>query len=65
KGKAPKDPETGESMHVHHKKPLSEGGTNCPDNLEPMSPRKHRELHRERGDFTKWGKEGARRRKKR
>jgi len=62
-GKAPiRD---GESMHLHHKKPLSEGGSNCPENLEPMTAKQHRERHKQQGDFSRWGKKGAEAKRKR
>ena len=36
--------------HVHHKKPLSEGGTNDFDNLESLCRACHSRIHGERGD---------------
>ena len=36
--------------HVHHTKPLSEGGTNDFDNLESLCLACHSRLHGERGD---------------
>ncbi len=41
-GKAPLGPD-GRPIELHHKKPLSEGGTNDFDNLEPMQRSDHRE----------------------
>jgi len=41
KGKAPKGSD-GEPMEIHHKKPLSEGGTNTWDNFEVMTRTDHR-----------------------
>ena len=62
-GKAPiRD---GESMHLNHKKPLSEGGTNCLENLEPMPFTTHMEMHKQQGDFSRWGKKGAEAKRKR
>ncbi|GIV14996.1 MAG: hypothetical protein KatS3mg022_0431 [Armatimonadota bacterium] len=62
-GKAPiRD---GEPVHLHHKKPLSEGGPNCPENLEPMTGKQHRERHKQQGDFSRWGKRGLEERRKR
>ena len=63
KGKAPiRD---GEPMHLHRKKPLSEVGSNCPDNLEQMTAQQHRERHKKQGDFSRWGKKVAEHRGKR
>ena len=62
-GKAPiRD---GEPMHLNHKKPLSEGGSNCPENIEPMTAKQHREWHKQQGDFSRWGKKGAGAKRKR
>lgn len=41
KGKAPIGPD-GNPMELHHKKPLSQGGTNSFDNLEPLTRTQHR-----------------------
>ena len=62
-GKAPA--RDGEPMHLHHNKPLSEGGPNCPENLEPMTAKQHRERHKRQADFSRWGKKGAEAKRKR
>lgn len=36
--------------HIHHKTPLSEGGTNNPENLMALCRVCHAKLHAERGD---------------
>jgi uncharacterized protein RhaS with RHS repeats len=47
-GKAPLD-EKGVPLELHHKVPLSEGGSNCFDNLVIMT----REEHRGKGNYSK------------
>ncbi len=54
KGLAPIGPD-GKPMELHHKVPLSEGGTNDFDNLQPMTHTEHRKLHRDAGDYGRWG----------
>ncbi len=34
------------NLHLHHKIPLSEGGTNKPENLVPLCPNHHVAIHR-------------------
>jgi hypothetical protein len=41
KGRGPKD-EVGDTIELHHRIPLSRGGTNDPDNFVEMSRREHR-----------------------
>jgi RHS repeat-associated protein len=52
----PKDPETGGNQHAHHKKPRAEGGTDDPQNIEPLPRKEHIEHHKRQGDFKRWGK---------
>ena len=63
-GRAPKGAD-GKSMTLNHKKPLSEGGTNCHENLEPMTFTDHMEMHKGQGDFSRRGKKGAEAKRKR
>jgi hypothetical protein len=63
-GRAPKGAD-GKSMTLNHKKLLSEGGTNCHENLEPMPFTTHMEMHKQQGDFSRWGKKGAEAKRKR
>ena len=51
----PTVPETGANYHGHHKKPVSEGGGWELENIEPMHPVEHKELHMKNRDFAKWG----------
>ena len=39
------------AVHVHHIKPLAEGGTNNPTNLICLCHRCHTRIHTERGDY--------------
>ena len=63
-GRAPIGPD-GKPMIINHKKPLSEGSTNCLENLEPMPFTTHMEMHKQQGDFSRWGKKGAEAKRKR
>jgi len=51
----PKDPETGRNYDVSHKTPLADGGTNEIENIEPLPRTDHIELHKQAGDFKRWG----------
>ena len=44
------------SEHVHHIKPLAEGGSNDPSNLICLCHRCHSQVHAERGDYFKKNK---------
>jgi hypothetical protein len=57
--KWPKDPNTGRNHDVAHKKPLSEGGSNKVENIEPLPREEHMRQHSEAGDFKRWGAQGA------
>ena len=58
--KWPKDPKTGRNQDAHHKKPLSDGGTNDASNIEPLPRDAHIRHHRQTGDFSRWGSRPAR-----
>ena len=47
-----------EAEQVHHKVPLSEGGTHAESNLQSLCAACHAKTHAERGD--RWGKKGKR-----
>lgn len=52
----PKDPDDpNRNQDVSHKKPLADGGTNEPDNIEPKPRAEHMREHMENGDFKRWG----------
>ncbi|MDX8514950.1 HNH endonuclease signature motif containing protein [Mesorhizobium captivum] len=51
----PKDPNTGRNMDGHHRRPRSEGGTDDPWNIEPLSKADHIKHHKEQGHFKMWG----------
>ena len=44
---------------------IPKGGSNCPENLEPMTAKQHWERHKQQGDFSRWGKKGAEAKRKR
>jgi hypothetical protein len=47
-------------MHVHHRIPVSNGGTNDPSNLYVCSPKFHAEVWHNGDEFTKWANKGGR-----
>jgi len=47
-------------MHVHHRIPVSKGGTNDPSNLYVCSPKFHADVWHNGDEFTKWANEGGR-----
>lgn len=57
--KWPIDPDTGRNQDAHHKTPLSEGGGDNPENIEPKTRKAHIEHHKANGDFRRWGARGA------
>jgi hypothetical protein len=52
----PRDPVTGRPYDVGHRKALADGGTNTPDNIEPIHPDAHRAQHMASGDYTRWAR---------
>ena len=46
-------------MHVHHRIPVSEGGTNDPANLYVCSPKYHSEVWHDGDYFTLWANRGG------
>jgi hypothetical protein len=46
-------------MHVHHRIPVSRGGTNDPSNLYVCSPYVHKNLWHEGEEFIAWAYKGA------
>jgi hypothetical protein len=52
----PKDPETGRNQDAHHRQPRADGGTDDPENIDPLPHKDHVEHHKNRGDFKRWGK---------
>ena len=46
-------------MHVHHRIPVSEDGTNDPSNLYVCSPKFHAEVWHDGAEFAKWANEGG------
>ncbi len=51
-------------QHAHHKKALADGGYDGYPNIEPLSAKEHRKLHKENGDSKRWGSRAKPRKKK-
>lgn len=47
------------AQHIHHIKPVCEGGTDSPDNLRLLCQKCHTDLHSKAGDFSTWGRKGG------
>jgi RHS repeat-associated protein len=59
-GKVPRDDSMGRFYDMSHKTPIGDGGSPTdPENLEPMLHSDHMDMHRENGDFARWGARGA------
>jgi len=52
----PIDPATGKPQDADHDIPRAEGGHDGPTNITPRPKKEHRERHKEKGDFVRWGK---------
>ena len=52
----PKEPSNpNQNQVVSHKEPLADGGYDGYPNTEPMPAAKHTKMHKERGNFRRWG----------
>jgi hypothetical protein len=51
----PKDPVSGRNQDVAHTVPLSDGGGNGLDNIQPLPHADHVAQHVANGDFRRWG----------
>jgi RHS repeat-associated protein len=59
-GKVPWDDSMGRFYDMSHKTPIGDGGSPTdPENLEPMLHSDHMDMHRENGDFARWGARGS------
>ena len=54
----PKEP-NGANYQAHHMQYRSNGGSDEPENIQPMTKADHVELHQQRGDFARWGRQSS------
>lgn len=51
---------TGKKYILHHEKPLADGGEDHGRNARPVKNKdEHTKIHRDNGDYARWGKRGA------
>jgi hypothetical protein len=51
----PKDNATGKNQDVSHKQAVADQGSNSVNNIEPLPHGEHMSMHKNKGDFRRWG----------